>query len=282
MGLYSILPGVSVRQCLSAPIVDNPAYTGENIQVSQKEFATQVEGVGSFYAREGSEVIFSTLPGADPEWVKLYLNGQVLVALLHQRGIINFHASSFIHSDRGIMILGETGAGKSSITASFALNGGGFLSDDLTPVIFRDAKPHIWTLNREIKLRENTVRQLKLSRNDLRDAEAGTGKLYMKAKDSVVADFTLDAVLKIEIGDTAVPEFHTLSSAEKFSLLRSEICSWEILAGMQETEAAYLQQLVEIIRQVRFVKVVRPAEIRIVDLQGAVEEYLVHAIGNRQ
>ncbi len=78
----------------------------------------------------GKEVKFSVEPSADPEWVQLYLSGQVLVALLHQRKIINFHASSFIHDGWGVMILGETGAGKSSLTVSFAIAGAGFLSDD--------------------------------------------------------------------------------------------------------------------------------------------------------
>ena len=70
-------------------------------------------GWATFTCSDGLEVEFTVFPGADPEWVQLYLNGQVLVALLHQRKIINFHASSFIYDGRGIMILGETGAGKS-------------------------------------------------------------------------------------------------------------------------------------------------------------------------
>ena len=77
---------------------------------------------------------------------------------------------------------------------------------------------------------------------------------------------SLHTVLKIEIGNCRKPEFHEPSPAEKFSLLRSEICSWEMLAGMPETEAAYLQQLLQIVEQVRFVRVVRPAEIEIAAL----------------
>lgn len=279
MDISSVLPEVSITQCLSAPAVDNPVYTVANIQVSQGQFATQVDGVGSFYAREGREVLFSTLPGADPEWVKLYLNGQVLVALLHQRKIINFHASSFIHGGQGVMVLGETGAGKSSLAVAFELAGAGFLTDDLTPVIFREGRPGIRSLYRDVKIRENTISQLNIGKEKLRDAEAGTGKKYLTVSGAGVDYHQLDVVMKIETGEVDEPGFSEPSPAERFSLLRSEVCMWEVLAGMPETEAAYLQQLIEIIRQVRFVRVVRPAEIRIVDLRGAVEEYLVKAIG---
>lgn len=274
MDLKSVLPDVIVRQCISPRRVIDPAYSGESLQVNQREFATQVDGVGSFYACDGIEVEYSIMPGADHDWVKLYLEGQVLVALLHQRKVINFHASSIIHNKRGILILGETGAGKSSLTVSFALNGAGFLTDDLTPVIFKRSKPFLWSLYRDIKLRENTVGQLNIKSEKLRLAEAGTGKQYLRVDGADVEDFPLDTILKIEIGEVSKPEFLEPSPAERFSLLRSEICSWEMLAGMPETEAEYLQQLLQIVRQVKFVRVVRPAEIEIAALHTAVSEYL--------
>ena len=257
-------------------MVSNPAYAEGQLQVNQNEYLLQVPGVGSFYARDRKLVEYSVEPGADLDWVRLYLNGQVVVALLHQRKIINFHASSFIHDGRGVMILGETGAGKSSLTVSFAMKGEGFLSDDLTPVIFKRLKPYIWPLNRDIKLRKDTVTQLGSAREKLKEAEKGTGKQYMDVNRAGVIDYPLHTVLKIELGDSNKVEFHEPAPAEKFSLLRSEICSWEILGGMPETEAAYLQQLLHIVEQVNIVRVVRPAEIGIAALHDAVRIYLDH------
>lgn len=270
---------VNARNVNSACRVKNPVFSGENWQVNQNEFAMQVQGIGSFYVGYGKTVEYSTEPETDPQWVKLYLNGQILVALLHQRKILNFHASSFIHGGRGIMILGETGAGKSSLTASFTLNGAGFLSDDLTPVIFRDAQPYIWPINRDIKLREHTVGQLNISRKNLRKAEKGTGKHYMQVEGAEAKNYPLHTILKIEIGECNIPEFHKPEPAEKFSLLRSEICSWEILAGMPETETEYLHLLLQIVQQVNIVRVMRPAVIEIPVFHAAVNDYLA---GNKE
>jgi len=274
MDLKSALSGVIVRQCITPHSVNAPVYSGENLQVNQREFATRVDGVGSFYVRDGKEVEYIAETGADPDWVKLYLNGQVLVALLHQRKIINFHASSFIHDGRGIMVLGDTGAGKSSLTVSFALNGAEFLSDDLTPVIFREDKPCLWPLNREVKIRAGTAEQLKIGNEKLREAEAGTGKKYLRLAPAVVENHPLHTVLRIETGKVGKPEFSEPSPAEKFSLLRGEVCSWEILAGMSETEEAYLHQLLEIVKQVKIVRVLRPVDIEIAVLHNAVRDYL--------
>ncbi|MHC1731095.1 MAG: hypothetical protein AB9888_03520 [Bacteroidales bacterium] len=261
------------------PKVVQSVFTGTDCQASQCEFALQAEGVGSFLVRNGSEVEYSVAEGADPGWVRLHLNTRVLVALLHQRKIINFHASSFVNAGRGVMILGDTGAGKTSLTVAFAMKGAGFLSDDLTPVIFKGSNPHIWPLKRDIKLREDTVAQLGITRDRLKDAERGTGKQYLDVRQVDVSDYPLHMILKIETADSTKVEFHEPAEAEKFSLLRSEICSWEILAGMPETEAAYLQQLLKIVEQVRFVRVTRPANIGISMLHEAVRDYLAEAEG---
>ena len=274
MNLQFPLKDVTLFQSDKTLMVNDPLQVSENWQVGRHEFALQEEGVGDFFVRDGNYIEYSPVNGAEPEWVQLCLNGRVLVALLHQRKILNFHASSFIYNGLGIMILGETGAGKSSLTASFTLNGAEFLSDDLTPVIFRKSKPFLWPLYGAIKIDENTVGQLNIDRKELTAAESGTGKHYLQVGHTTLKDHILNYVLKIEIGKKNRPEFYEPEPAEKFSLLRSEICSWEMLSGMPETEAEYLHQLLQMVRKVKIVRVVRPAQIEIQALHAAIVDHL--------
>jgi len=258
----------TVKDCLA------PLYSDKLLRINQMCFNLQVQGVGSFYACDGKIVEYSAEEGADAQWVQLYLNNQVLVALLHQRKIISFHASSFVYDGRGVMILGETGAGKTSLTVAFTISGAGFMSDDLTPVVFRENVPSLWSLNRRVKIREDSIEQLDLAGLNLSEAEYGTGKKYMHIEKAADEYHKLDVIVKIETGDVEEPVFMTLSPSDRFSLLRSEVCSWEILAGMPETEAAYLQQLVRILEQVHFVKVIRPEVITIAGMHDALRKYL--------
>ena len=278
-GYVSPIDGVNVRECASPHIVASPSYTGDNFCVGRDEFSLEAPEVGRFYVRGGSEVEYSVDSGADEGWVRLYLNGQVTVALLHQRGIITFHASSFVHAGIGVMVLGESGAGKSSLTASFSLGGAGFLTDDVTPVLFQGSQPVIRSLQESIRIRKNTADQLNVSSVLLSEAETGTGKQYVNVGRVGDGIFPLGVILKIEIGDVLKPVFDNPSPVKKFSLLRSEICMSEILAGMPETEAAYLHQLVQMIEKVPFVRVVRPEDIRIAGLHEAVELYLAGMTG---
>lgn len=268
------LEGVEFRPGAADRRIDGISLSDESIVVNETEYLQKVAGVGKFYASDGRYVEYLAEEGADPEWVHLYLNGQVLVALLHQRRIINFHASSFSHEGKGVIVLGDTGAGKTSLTVAFAMNDSRYLSDDLTPVVFRKAVPHIWSFNRKIKLRPDSLGQLSISNERLTEAEAGTGKMYLHPDRKPEEFHQLDVILKIETGEVEEPAFSELSPSEKFTILRSGICSWEILAGMPSTEEAYLQQLVRIIERVHFVRVVRPAGIRIVEMKDAVRNYL--------
>ncbi len=268
------LKGVKITAVAAARKVEAPSYFSANWQVNAGEFSMQVEEVGSFYAAGGAEAEYSVLQGADPGWVRLYLNGQVAVALMHQRGMMTLHASSFVHNGKGVMILGESGAGKSSLTASFAIGGAGLLTDDITPVVMKDTRPHIMALHESIRIRKNTAEQLNIDGSLLREAESGTGKQYMKAGVGNVAHHPLDVILRVEVGDVDAPVIEEPLPAEKFSFLRSEICMSELLAGMAETETAYLHQLVRIIEEVPFARVVRPAGIKIADLHSVVERFL--------
>ena len=272
---YLALEDVKIKSDTSVMGIGDIRFSDESVEVNEKEFLLKVPDVGSFYACDGKIVEYSAEKGADPQWVQLCLNNQVLVALLHQRKIISFHASSFIFSGCGVLLLGETGAGKTSLMVAFALAGAGFLSDDLTPVVFIDNVPHIWSLNRKVKLRSDAIAQLNLSDEKLTDAEAGTGKKYLRLERCAEEFHRLDIIIKIETGDVDGPVFRELTATEKFALLRSEVCSWEILAGMPGTEAAYLQQLVKIIERVHFVRVTRPADIGIRKMHEALRDYLI-------
>ncbi len=276
MRYVSPLDGVSVLESDSAPAVQLPVRSGNGWQANDTGCAFQAEGVGEFHVCNGNSVTYTPVPGADPEWVRLYLNGQVLVALLHQRKIINFHASSFVYNGLGVMVLGETGAGKSSLTLAFALRNGGFLTDDITPVTFRKSVPCIMPLNRKVKIRKDTAEKLGINSSLLSDAERGTGKLYFRPEQFQTESHSLDLIIQITTGNSEKTAFSCPPASEEFSLLRSEVCSWEILAGMPETEKAYLEQLVKIVEKTTLIVAERPIEKELNDFYEAVRDEIGH------
>lgn len=268
------LPGVTIRVADHCRKVTSPYFVNGKWRIHPDEFEMKVDGVASFFAAQGTEVEICPAPGADPDKINLYLFGDVLAALLHQRKIINFHASSFIHKERGIMVLGETGAGKSSMAASFCLDGARFLSDDLTPIVFDDDFPLIWPVYKTIKLREETLRQLKIDRRKTRRKDPLSGKSFFPVEHAGVNTWPLQSVLLLEKGEVTQPGISLPGPVEAFSLLRSQVCSWEMLRGMPDTEEEYLHQLIDIISHVKVIRVVRPDLIPVSALHAEIETFL--------
>ena len=268
------LADVEIRKVSEPRRVIEPLYTESYWQMNQDEFAMQVDGVGSFYACNGSEVEYTLADGAAMNEAELYLNGSVYGAILHQRKILPMHGSCFRHNGIGIMICGDTGAGKSALTASFCLNGAEFLTDDITPVILRQEVPIILAMSDRIKLWGDTLQQLEKSTEGLQSIYRRTEKYYLPVRGADGDAFSLDMVLIIEVGSNKRVEFEELNGAHKLTALRGEIYRPEYLQGMPENEPVYFNSLLGISRCSRIIKVRRPEEIRIMDLHDAILEYM--------
>ena len=79
---------------------------------------------------DGLKVTCSPAPDVSEETTRhLYLN-QVLPLALSKLGKLVFHASAVEVGDSAVAFVGESGRGKSTLAASFALNGFRFLTDD--------------------------------------------------------------------------------------------------------------------------------------------------------
>jgi len=73
----------------------------------------------------------------------VYLLGPVCGLVLRLRGVTCLHASAVVVAGRAVAIVGEGGAGKSTIAAAFAKAGVGVLTDDLAPLSERDSHFYI-------------------------------------------------------------------------------------------------------------------------------------------
>src|SRR5690554_6679524 len=153
------LPDVNIKETEVIRAVKMPLISTDNLQLNQNEFYMQIDGVGKFYACNGKEIEFNPEPDASQSSVELYLNGSVYGAILHQRMILPLHGSSFVWKEHSVLLCGESGAGKSSLTAGFCFSGAEFLTDDVTPIKIENHKPVIIPLSDRIKLWNDSLIQ---------------------------------------------------------------------------------------------------------------------------
>jgi len=251
-----------------------PLFSDNWNQINQQEFAMDVEGVAWYYACNGNYIEVCPYDGYNHHTLELYLNGSVYGAILHQRMILPLHGSCFNFNGSGIMVCGESGAGKSSTTASFSLNGAAFLTDDITPVLFADGKPQIWAMSDRIKLWGDSLKQLKQDKDGLHQIEPETEKFYFPMNADNGNTHPLHQIFLLEIHDQPEVKFQEITGVEKFTELSKEIYRWEYLEGMPDCETVYFKQLSDISKDTIVTKVLRPAGIGIDEFCTKLEAYI--------
>lgn len=268
------LNDVKIEIATEKKVVENPLFDDGFYRSSQNEFSIELEGVASYHVSNGNQIKIYPLEGATPEMIELFLNNWGVVGILHQRKILNFHSSSFNLNGNGIMVCGDSGAGKSSLTAAASLNGAQFLTDDITAVIFREGNPVIMPFPNRIALKEETITQLDLRKYKPVATNPFNQKNIFDFGSLDSPNIPLSHVLWINVHKKNKLEFSELEGLEKFTMLRGEICGWEMLNGMKETETIYMNQLLNISRNIRITKILRPQVFPLVELTNAVNGYL--------
>lgn len=274
---YSIpfpLDDVEIQEVDKITQPENPLYSGDWMCIGTSEFSMSVENVGDFYACNGKKIEYSPHENADHASLELFLNGSVYGAILHQRRILPLHGSSFIFNDSGVMFCGDSGAGKSSLTTSFCLNGAEFLTDDVTPILFENEKPHIWPKSGKIKLWKDSLRQFKKKKSELTKIRPEDEKYYLPMDSNQKNQYPLHTILILQVTDNDEVSFEEVQKVEAFSYLHQEIYRREYLFAMPDAESAYLQQISTICNEATIFRVNRPKSISIPNMQLEVETFL--------
>jgi hypothetical protein len=235
-----------------------PRFTCSTMQVNEDDFYLDVHEVASYRVRKGNIVQVFAHEKADLASVQLFLNGSVLGAVLHQRGILPFHGSCFQISGKGILLCGISGAGKSSVTAAFCQDGATFINDDITPVEINELATTIIPIKTRIKLWDDSLEKLKIQNTNLDKIRPTLEKFYLPTEKIYQKQQALNHIFIICKNHKESFESIELEGLEKFNAIRQQIYRKLYLKGMPETEKAYFKQLFKLAKTVRVTKITRP------------------------
>jgi hypothetical protein len=157
---------VIVERGTAPETLDNPELIYPNFVATRDEFLFTWKDLGRFYARGGERVTLDLVPDADLSAVRVFLFGIVFRALLHQRDLLVFHAGAFRIGESAALIVGNSGAGKSTTMGAALRRGYRIFTDDLCAVDARET-PRAIPGYGYIKLWQNTMTLLGISSEGL-------------------------------------------------------------------------------------------------------------------
>lgn len=233
-------------------------YARPHLEVNENDFLLKVKNVAYYRVINGEKVFIRPLNGVDRKSLQLFLEGSVLGAILHQKGLLPFHGSSFELNGKGIMICGISGAGKSSVTEAFCLSGARFVSDDITPVSVLGNEARMLPVKTRIKLWDDALKLLKIEGRDLENIRPGFDKFYLPSQEEISFEQRLDHIIVLKVHNEEKFETRELSGIQKYNVLRKQIYRRIYLKGMPEKEKLYFKRLFQVASGVRITVVVRP------------------------
>ena len=168
---------------------------------------------------DGLNVSCSPAPDVSEETTQhLYLN-QVLPLALSKMGKLVFHASAVEVGDSAVVFVGESGRGKSTLAASFALSGFRFLTDDGLVVEAGGDAYLAFPSHPSIRLWQDSQEVLIPSGTETAPSLDFTSKArFLAGEDIIFCDQPRSLQRVYFLGDGSVPKliFQRMTAAEAF------------------------------------------------------------------
>jgi hypothetical protein len=237
-----------------------PLYSTERLAINETDFAMTIDGVASYRVKDGSKISIQPHLNGDPSSVELFLSGSVLGAVLHQRGMLPFHGSSFSLNGKGILVCGRAGSGKSSVAAAFCQQGGTLISDDISPVRIEDEKVFLIPIKTRIKLWDDSLEKLGIENRDFPRIRPGMDKFYVPMEQLNHSEHVLDYIFILHTHNKNTFETVKPTGINKYNLLQTYIYRRLYLRGMPSTRKLYFTMLLNIAGGVGVFRIFRPQQ----------------------
>jgi hypothetical protein len=230
-----------------------------------------MEGVGSFLARKGQEIIVDPRMDADERVVRLCLLGPVLALILHQRQRLVLHASAIAAGDKAIVFLGGQGWGKSTLAAALHVRGYRMLADDVTAVQMDSDCPKVLPGFPQFKLWPDAVTALGDSPEGLPLVHPDFAKRAFRAT-SVFSRCSLPLKRIYVLGRGEYVEIEPLSPREALlELIRHSYAARFGNHLLQATGIAkHFKQCVGLVQNARLYRFRRPTSLSFLDEQVSI------------
>ena len=123
----------------SIPVIEKTpnGFHSETYDITPTSYRITIKEVASYSVQGGKSIVIEPDDNADQDSIRLFCLSNAFAAALHQRKTIPIHCAALIDKGQLVLVLGDSGAGKSTTMASLIQQGLKPFSDDVC-VPFQD------------------------------------------------------------------------------------------------------------------------------------------------
>lgn len=260
---------VSIKYAHMPSYIKESISQGEKCSFKKEESWFLIENVAIYRICNGNSIFVENL-GGNKHNIKAFILGSSFGCLLIQRDVIAVHGGTILINNSALIITGDTGAGKSTLTSMFRIKGYKFLSDDVSvtnldhngDVIVKPAYP-------QQKLCRDAAIKLGLNIEELVKIDEGRDKFAIPSKEGFICESKrLGYICEVAVrqDDLDKVEIHEILGVDKIKLITKNIYRIEMAKDIGIINE-YFKQIVRIAKQTKYFRVVRPKSLFTVDEQ---------------
>jgi GTPase SAR1 family protein len=231
----------------------------DQYQLSRTEFTFDIEDVARYHIIDGNQIVVEPYAETDMDRVTVYLLGTAMGVLFIQRNRIAIHGSTVSVGQRAIIITGDCGAGKTSLSSEFRKNGYGFLADDISAISMnQELQLFVHPAFPQQRLCTDTALNMGYDLSTLKLASMEENKYIVKLEEQYIGEkMPLAAIVEICISDTEEVTLEELRGIDKIKHIEKNIYCGPLYDNMGFTND-YYQALLLIAKITAYYKVSRP------------------------
>lgn len=218
----------------------------------------RLPGIGRMLVQDGA-IRVAREPRVDESAVRAHLDGLPLAAWAAQRGALPLHAAAAVSPDgRGVVLAGDSGAGKSALLATLRLRGYRPSADDVAVVARTAAGAAIlWPTGAPTLLWPDVVGQLGLAAHVQAGGPLPMQRLWPIAAPDPAEPAPLAAVVILSAVGGAGVELRPLRAADRFAAVGEITYNTRATAALLATEALF-HLTTAVARSAQFAQLRRP------------------------
>lgn len=242
--------------------------------LNQREGIFSIPHVAAFHISEGETIVIQVEASTDLRTLHVWLLGVGLSMLLHQRGILQLHASTVVKQGKALLICGQKGAGKSTTAANFIRNGYLLMADDVSVVKQKNDIFYVFSAFPQQNLIPDALEKLHLSSKDLHYLHNVDSKyVYSQENAFYSGSAQIEAICVLEKHDAPLSIMPIVGQNKLFELQNHIIRKYFMVIPELITSQTIL--LMEISSQIPVLHIQRPNNEDVVEeLYKQVEERL--------
>ena len=206
-------------------VINSGNYVEEEIQnelinMTQDRFWFHIKDAGVFEVLNGNEIIVTPYKYIDYKTLELFILGTGLGVIMIQNNTFPLHGAFVEYKGIGFGIVGESGAGKTSLATGITLESGKIITDDVMRVTYSNGLPFVNPSYPSQKIWSSTAKALNIDITSSKPIMSRSEKYFIENELIFLSkSIQLQYIFEVVESDIESVQIVSMNEVEKLDLL---------------------------------------------------------------